>query len=165
MPVINENDTTTTDEISFGDNDFLAAQLAILLGAERLLLLTDIDGLFTPTRASTPRRATSRGARLRAARAAPDRRVDLAARVGRDALEGGGRRDGDGGRHPRDDPERHAAGGDRCGPSRASPRAPRFQVQRQRVSSFKLWLKYAKPSHGRVVVDAGAERALRERGT
>ena len=47
VPVINENDTTTTDEISFGDNDFLAAQVAILLGAERLLLLTDTDGLFT----------------------------------------------------------------------------------------------------------------------
>src|SRR3954449_749211 len=47
MPVINENDTTTTDEISFGDNDFLAAQLAILLDAERLLLLTDTDGLYT----------------------------------------------------------------------------------------------------------------------
>jgi glutamate 5-kinase len=41
----------------------------------------------------------------------------------------------------------------------------RFHPQRQRVSSFKLWLKYAKPSHGRVVVDGGAERALRERGT
>src|SRR3954449_8382901 len=36
VPVINENDTTTTDEISFGDNDFLAAQVAILIGAERL---------------------------------------------------------------------------------------------------------------------------------
>src|SRR3954464_13138139 len=47
VPVINENDTTTTDEISFGDNDFLAAQLAILIGASQLLLLTDIDGLFT----------------------------------------------------------------------------------------------------------------------
>src|SRR3954453_10407152 len=47
IPVVNENDTTTTDEISFGDNDFLAAQLAILIGAERLVLLTDIDGLYT----------------------------------------------------------------------------------------------------------------------
>ena len=33
------------------------------------------------------------------------------------------------------------------------------------MSSFKLWLKYAKPSHGRIVVDRGAESALRERGT
>src|SRR5919199_303648 len=47
VPVINENDTTATDEIGFGDNDILAAQVAILLGASELLLLTDMDGLFT----------------------------------------------------------------------------------------------------------------------
>src|ERR671932_876348 len=47
VPVINENDTTTTDEISFGDNDFLAAQVAVLVGAERLVLLTDAGGLYT----------------------------------------------------------------------------------------------------------------------
>src|SRR5918997_476657 len=47
VPVINENDTTTTDEISFGDNDFLAAQVAILIGAGRLVLLTDTGGLYT----------------------------------------------------------------------------------------------------------------------
>src|SRR5918999_293995 len=47
VPVINENDTTTTDEISFGDNDFLAAQVAVLVGADLLVLLTDMDGLYT----------------------------------------------------------------------------------------------------------------------
>src|SRR4051794_26795834 len=47
LPVINENDTTATDEISFGDNDFLAAQVAVLVGAQELVLLTDIDGLYT----------------------------------------------------------------------------------------------------------------------
>src|SRR6188474_3633740 len=47
LPVINENDTTTTDEISFGDNDFLAAQVAILIGADRLVLLTDTGGLYS----------------------------------------------------------------------------------------------------------------------
>src|SRR3954453_14076169 len=47
VPVINENDTTTTDEISFGDNDFLAAQVAVLLGADMLVLLTDAEGVFT----------------------------------------------------------------------------------------------------------------------
>src|SRR5215213_9994100 len=47
VPVINENDTTTTDEISFGDNDFLAAQVAVLVGAELLVLLTDTGGLYT----------------------------------------------------------------------------------------------------------------------
>src|SRR5215217_7040025 len=47
LPVINENDTTTTHEISFGDNDFLAAQVAILIGADRLVLLTDTGGLYS----------------------------------------------------------------------------------------------------------------------
>ncbi len=47
VPVVNENDTTATDEISFGDNDFLAAQVAILLDARLLVLLTNVDGVFT----------------------------------------------------------------------------------------------------------------------
>src|ERR671926_1096426 len=47
VPVINENDTTTTDEISFGDNDFLAAQVAVLVGARLLVLLTEVEGLYT----------------------------------------------------------------------------------------------------------------------
>src|SRR3954463_4151415 len=54
VPVINENDTTATDEISFGDNDFLAAQVAILTGADLLVLLTDIDGLYTADPRTSP---------------------------------------------------------------------------------------------------------------
>src|ERR1700734_4264946 len=42
VAVVNENDTTATDEISFGDNDFLAAQVAMLVGADLLVLLTNI---------------------------------------------------------------------------------------------------------------------------
>jgi glutamate 5-kinase len=44
VPVVNENDTTATDEITFGDNDFLSAQVALLLGARLLVLLTDTPG-------------------------------------------------------------------------------------------------------------------------
>src|SRR3954463_41011 len=47
VPVVNENDTTATDEISFGDNDFLAAQVALLLDARLLVLLTNVDGLLS----------------------------------------------------------------------------------------------------------------------
>src|SRR4051794_7506724 len=54
VPVINENDTTATDEISFGDNDFLAAQVAVLLNAQRLILLTNTDGLYTANPAKDP---------------------------------------------------------------------------------------------------------------
>src|SRR3954462_11709163 len=47
VPVVNENDTTATDAITSGDNAFLPAQVAILLDARLLVLLTDIDGLHT----------------------------------------------------------------------------------------------------------------------
>src|SRR3954452_14445289 len=47
VPVVNENDTTATDEITFGDNDFLAAQVAVLLEARLLVLLTDVEGLLS----------------------------------------------------------------------------------------------------------------------
>jgi glutamate 5-kinase len=47
VPVVNENDTTATDEIRYGDNDRLAARVALMAGAEALVLLSDIDGLYT----------------------------------------------------------------------------------------------------------------------
>lgn len=47
VPVINENDTVATDEIRYGDNDRLAARTAQMLGADTLILLSDIDGLYT----------------------------------------------------------------------------------------------------------------------
>ncbi len=46
IPIINENDTVATDEIRFGDNDRLAAQVAIMIGADVLVLFSDIDGLY-----------------------------------------------------------------------------------------------------------------------
>ena len=47
VPVINENDTVATAEIRFGDNDRLAARVAAMIGADALVLLSDIDGLYT----------------------------------------------------------------------------------------------------------------------
>ena len=47
VPVINENDTVATSEIRYGDNDRLAARVATMLGADLLVLLSDIDGLYT----------------------------------------------------------------------------------------------------------------------
>ena len=47
VPVVNENDTVATYEIEFGDNDKLSAIVAALIGADLLVLLSDIDGLFT----------------------------------------------------------------------------------------------------------------------
>jgi glutamate 5-kinase len=165
VPVINENDTTTTDEISFGDNDFLAAQVAILLGAERLVLLTDTGGLYT----SDPRGGDS---------------AELVEEVRElEELDGyeiglSSSPIGSGGMRSKvvaaemataaGIPVTIASGVDREEMARAlagEAAGTRFLPRRGRVSSFKLWLRYGKPARGRLSVDAGAERALRERGT
>ncbi len=165
VPVINENDTTTTDEISFGDNDFLAAQVAILIGAERLLLLTNTDGVFT----SDPR---------------TDPRAELVSRIERieelEALQITQQTSslGSGGMRSKVVAAEMAtaagipaviANGQLAGTITAAVRGEEvgttFLARVERVSSFKLWLKYAKPARGRVLVDAGAARALREGGT
>jgi glutamate 5-kinase len=56
LPIVNENDTVATDEIRFGDNDRLAALVAHLIGADALVLLSDVDALYT----GDPRRAGAR---------------------------------------------------------------------------------------------------------
>jgi glutamate 5-kinase len=165
VPVVNENDTTATDEISFGDNDFLAAQVAILLGADRLLLLTDIDGLYTadpsadPSAALVPEvRDPAELERLEIGFSASPlgsggmRSKVVAAEMATAAGIPAGIIDG-------------TIPGPLAAALRGEPVGTSFAPQRGRVSSFKLWLKYAKPSHGRLLVDEGAERALRERGT
>lgn len=47
VPIVNENDTVATDEIRFGDNDRLAAQIAVTVGADQLVLLSDVDGFYS----------------------------------------------------------------------------------------------------------------------
>jgi glutamate 5-kinase len=47
VPIVNENDTVATDEIRYGDNDRLGAQIAVTIGADLLVLLSDVDGLYT----------------------------------------------------------------------------------------------------------------------
>src|SRR3989449_5772991 len=56
VPVVNENDATATDEITFGDNDALAAQVAVLTRARLLVLLTEVDGVYAkhPAEAGGP---------------------------------------------------------------------------------------------------------------
>jgi glutamate 5-kinase len=165
VPVINENDTTATDEISFGDNDFLAAQIAILVDADRLVLLTGTDGLYTADPRRNPAatliervedfaaleeleitQATSAhgsgGMRSKVIAA------DMATAAGIETTICSGTGDGVLAR---------VLAGEREGTL--------FVARETRYSSFKLWLKYAKPSHGTVVVDAGAARALGGEGT
>jgi len=165
VPVVNENDTTATDEITFGDNDFLAAQVAILLDARLLVLLTNTDGLYT----ADP--AVDRGA---------TRIVEIVDFAELTDLEIGDRTSafGSGGMRSKvaaaemaseagipaticngtsEATLTGAAAGDAVG--------TRFAAQAGKASGFKLWLKYAKPAHGRLLVDDGAARVLRESGS
>jgi glutamate 5-kinase len=165
VPVINENDTTTTDEISFGDNDFLAAQVAVLVDASLLLLLTSTAGVYT----ADPRVDPS--ASLVSHVADPTELESLDIGAATTVMGSGGMRS-----KVVAAEMATAAGiptviGSGFEPgllARAwsgEPGGTRFAPQSVRQSSFKLWLKYAKPSQGVVAVDAGAARALREGGT
>ena len=58
VPIVNENDTVATDEIRFGDNDRLAAQIAVTVGADQLILLSDVDGFYSANPKEDPHRAT-----------------------------------------------------------------------------------------------------------
>jgi glutamate 5-kinase len=165
LPVLNENDTTATDEISFGDNDFLAAQVAMLVAADLLVLLTDNEGLHS----ADPR-------------IDPDAKLieDVHHLADLDALEIGSSTSplGSGGMRSKVLAAEiaGAAGipavicsGVRAGALEAvlagGRAGTRFHPGPARHSSFKLWLRYAKPTHGTLTVDAGAARALREQGT
>jgi glutamate 5-kinase len=164
VPVVNENDTTATDELTFGDNDVLAAQVAILLGATWLVLLTDRDGLYAsgphgPERlGDVPAGTRPQDLALAPMSGSGAGRGGIASKVASAAMatEGGvtcviasGLEDG---------VVPAVASGNHVG-TRFVPPA------RRREPAFKLWLRYAKPALGRVRVDEGAARALRERGT
>jgi glutamate 5-kinase len=165
VPVINENDTTTTDEISFGDNDFLAAQVAILLGCDRLVLLTDTEGLYTADPGRDPAAELIRDVHDF------EQLEQLDIGFSASPLGSGGMRSKVVAAEMATAagiPATIAQGTDRVAVTAAlagETVGTRFHPQAGKVSSFKLWLKYAKPTHGSLTVDEGAERALRERGT
>ena len=165
VPIVNENDTTATDEITFGDNDFLSAQVAMLLEARMLVLLTDIEGVHTADPRHDPEARLieevsdfseldgyeigvrtsafgSGGMRSKVAAA------EMASAAGIPVTICDGTADGT---------LLAAARGERGG--------TRFAPHDERTPSFKLWLRYAKPARGRLVVDEGAARVLRDRGS
>jgi glutamate 5-kinase len=164
VPVINENDTTATDEITFGDNDFLSAQVAIMIEARRLVLLTNTAGLFTADPGRHP------DAEMIGEVSDFDQLGHLEIGMHTSTFGSGGMRSkvvaaemasGAGipvticdGTSPGS--LRSAAAGEEIG--------TRFVPHTRRAPSFKLWLRHAAPARGRIEVDEGAARMLRERG-
>ena len=159
VPVVNENDATATDEITFGDNDALAAQVAVLLRARLLVLLTEVAGVYSRA-PGTP------GAELLAeGKQASDAALGAASPLGKGGM-----------RSKVLAAELAAAAGIPtviAGGTGASvlepilagePRGTRFAAAERSEPAFKLWLRFGKPVRGRIVVDAGARRALVEDG-
>lgn len=164
VPVINENDTVVTDEIRFGDNDTLGALVANLIEADVLVILTDQDGLFErdprqdPTAALVERGLAGdpaldamagggagvlgRGGMLTKLRAAR-----LAARSGADTVIAGGRQD---------NVLVRLADGEAVGTL--------LVAERQPLAARKQWLAGLMQISGRIVIDDGAVRVLRESG-
>ncbi len=155
VPVVNENDTTATDEITFGDNDTLAAQVAVLLRARLLVLLTEVDGVYSRAPGTPGAELLAEGQQAREAvlgAASPLGRggmrskvlaAELAAAAGIPTVIAGG------------------TGKAVLEPILAGePRGTRFSAAERSESAFKLWLRFGKPVRGRIVVDEGARRAL-----
>lgn len=166
VPVVNENDTTTVDEIKFGDNDTLAALVSCLVSADLCVTLSDIDGLYTanpsldPTAEFIPRvdkidaaiigsagdssSAVGTGGMITKIRAS---RILMTAGIESVICSGAEER-----------PLVRLARGEQVG-TRFVPPASRLEI-----APRKLWIALGDSSHGAVTVDAGAAKALVERG-
>ena len=164
LPIVNENDTVATEEIKVGDNDNLSALVASLIQADLLVLLTDVDGLFTANPATHPEATKldtveavtpeierlvwsdadrvavgGMATKLQAAQKAAASGVPMVIASGREP-------------------------GTLAGVLRGEPVGTYFPPRGDRLAARKRWIAFAVPPQGRLLVDAGAREALIERG-
>ena len=165
VPIVNENDSVAIEELKFGDNDTLAARVAAKIGADLLIILSDVDGLFDRNPARHP------GARLieevrqvtsEIEAYATDTEVEtsvggmttkltaakIACAAGLRTIIANGHRPG---------VLRQVLAGE--GPSTTFYASPEAMSQRKR------WIAFGRSARGRIAVDAGARKALIERGS
>ena len=160
VPVVNENDTVATTEIRYGDNDRLSARVSVMAAAETLVLLSDVDGLYTADPLTDP-----------LARHIPEVRA-ITAEI--EAMAGGSGSDvGTGGMASKLVAAKIAtqsgctvvlASGKADRPLRAlldGARSTLFLAPSTPRSAKKHWLAASLKPTGRLTVDEGAERALR----
>lgn len=159
VPIINENDTVATSEIRYGDNDRLAARVATMMGGDLLVLLSDVDGLYTAPPAFDPK---ARFLPL-VERITPEIEA-MAGAAASELSRGGMRTKLDAGKIAT------TAGtamiitsGVRQNPLMAIERGERFTLfkpSRTPVKGYKSWIAGQLEPAGRLMVDAGAVRAL-----
>jgi len=164
VPIVNENDTVATEEIRFGDNDNLSAQIVNLIGADLLVILTDVDGLYVePPVAGHPK----------------PRLFDVIDEITPEveaSAQGSGSAFGRGGMITKLEAARTAAhsgaatvicnGRQRTVLLRLARGEPcgTIVLPGERLASKKHWLAYTSRTLGEVVIDRGASQALTQRG-
>jgi glutamate 5-kinase len=161
VAVINENDTVATAEIRYGDNDRLAARVASMMEADRLILLSDVDGLYTadPSRdpgaqhipdvsAITPQIEAMAGDSIsgvgRGGMASKLAAAKVATAAGCDVIIAKGKSD-----HP-------------IAAIRGGARSTRFAANGTPAAARKRWIAGVLKPEGTLIIDAGAARALSE---
>jgi glutamate 5-kinase len=164
LPVVNENDTVAVEEIKVGDNDNLSALVASLIDADLLVLLTDVDGLYTSDPARDPAAVKldtvdtitaeierlvwrGTGAGSVGGMATKLQAAQKAAAAGVPMVIASGRTQGVLARILKGE----AAG-------------TYFAPKADRLGARKRWIAFAVPPHGRLAVDAGARAALTQHG-
>jgi len=163
VPIINENDTVATEEIRFGDNDNLSATVANLIGADMLIILTDVDGLYQKPPDEGPK----------------SKIFDVVERVTPEiesAAAGSTSAFGRGGMTTKLEAAQAAA---RCGSTTVLCNGRKRDVLLKvaagesvgtifttgnRLASRKHWLAFTTRTHGKLVLDDGAVRAIAHRG-
>lgn len=164
IPVVNENDTVSTDEIKFGDNDQLAAIVATLLGAERLVILSDVDGLH-----STDPKIEKGAPIIKTVTEITQKTMDMAGKHANST--------GTGGMLSKLLAARKAVhagitvniiSGKKSGLlvkllEGANP-GTEFQPKKSRLSARKGWIAYGSRARGSIVLDDGARKALTSQG-
>jgi len=161
VPVINENDSVGTQEIRFGDNDRIAALVSHLVSADLLILITDVDALYDRNPQLPDAQKISNVSDLHA--------------ISDAAISGVGASGiGSGGMLTKVEAARIATGAgigtvltslkNLASALSGNDVGTYFQPAANKKSSRMLWLQHAAKPHGRVIVDAGAMAALRDRG-
>ncbi|WP_314585484.1 glutamate 5-kinase [Paenibacillus terrigena] len=160
IPIINENDTVSVDELKFGDNDTLSALVANLVRATGLIIITDTDGLYTADPRNNPDAV----------------RIERVQEINEDIIAGAGGSGslvGTGGMRSKVEAARIAMRGgvpafvgrvlepgDLDMASQGQGRGTYFDTQLHSLSTKKQWLGFHSTPSGKVCVDAGAEQAL-----
>ena len=158
VPILNENDAVTTRELRFGDNDRLAALIAQMIKADALVLLTDVDGLYTAP-------PDHPGSQLIERVAGADDLMSV-------LVTGAGSRVGTGGMATKVQAAmlatasgigvQLASADDLQAVLEGTRVGTWFEPSAQRPASRRLWIAHVAPSRGEIIVDEGAARAITE---